>query len=248
MMNLKWLAIVALFFAALPAKAQTRTPETPKAPAPAQTLKTEKERTGYVIGCNQAKLLQGAGLDELDVDSFFKGFKDGYSGKDEKDYLITPPEMVEIIKEVNKVLREKAAAKLKAVADKNKEMAAQDMEKLKVAPNVISTGSGLLYKISAEGTGPKPTDEDTVLVNYTGTLIDKTKFDEGQAAEYQIGKIGTPGLKEAFKLMPVGSIWKIFVPPALGYGERAVTGPLGVTIPANSILVFDMELVAIKPR
>jgi FKBP-type peptidyl-prolyl cis-trans isomerase len=245
-MNLKWLAIVVMFFAALPAKAQIRTPETPKTPAQAQPLKTDKERTGYVIGFNQAKNLQSVGLEELDLDAFFKGFKDGYSGK-EKDYLLTPPEMGEIIKEINKGLKEKAEAKLKELAEKNRADGIKHLAEIKIAPDVISTGTGLLYKISAEGTGPKPTDEDTVMVNYKGTLFDGTKFVESTGTEVQIGKI-VPGLREALKLMPVGSIWKIFIPPDLGYGDAALTGPGGVTIPAYSVLIFDAELVAIKPR
>jgi FKBP-type peptidyl-prolyl cis-trans isomerase FkpA len=104
---------------------------------------------------------------------------------------------------------------------------------------VVETASGLQYKILKPGTGAaKPTDDDIVLVNYEGKLSDGTTFDASQQPTPMSLKRVVPGFAEGLKLMPKGSKYRFWIPPALGYGDK-VTGP----IPANSVLVFDLELL-----
>jgi FKBP-type peptidyl-prolyl cis-trans isomerase FklB len=114
----------------------------------------------------------------------------------------------------------------------------------KTREGVVALPSGLQYKILKQGTGDKPTLEDTVICNYKGTLINGTEFDasdkHGGAASFQVkGVIG--GWTEALQLMPVGSKWQLFVPSNLAYGPQ---GP--PDIGPNATLIFEVELVSIQ--
>ncbi len=111
-------------------------------------------------------------------------------------------------------------------------------------PGVLHTSSGLQYTILRTGKGPLPNVNSIVKVHYVGSLIDGTIFDSSierkSPAEFVVNSV-IKGWVEALLLMPVGSKWKITVPPYLGYGSKAV----GKLIPANSILEFELELISI---
>ncbi len=105
--------------------------------------------------------------------------------------------------------------------------------------SIIETASGVQYKVLKQGTGAaKPTDADVVLVNYEGKLENGTTFDKSEQPMPMQVKGVVPGFSEALKLMTKGAKYRVWIPPALGYGDK-VTGP----IPANSVLVFDLELL-----
>lgn len=112
------------------------------------------------------------------------------------------------------------------------------------ASGVVTTASGLQYKVLAAGqaSGAKPTDTDVALVNYEGKLLDGTSFDKSQRPTPMPVAAVVPGFSEALKLMPKGSRYRFWIKPSLGYGDK-VTGP----IPANSTLVFDVELLDFLP-
>ena len=97
-----------------------------------------------------------------------------------------------------------------------------------------------------EGNGPKPTATDTVKVNYAGTLIDGTEFDNsykrGQPIEFPLNRV-IAGWTEGVQLMPVGSKYKFYIPQQLGYGMRGAG-----TIPPGAALVFEVELLEIKGK
>jgi len=111
---------------------------------------------------------------------------------------------------------------------------------------IITTASGLQYEVVKEGTGPKPTINDTVKTNYHGTLIDGTVFDSsvdrGEPVEFPVGAV-IKGWTEALQLMSVGSKYRLYVPSDLAYGDRG-QGP----ITPNSALIFDLELLEIKGK
>lgn len=113
-------------------------------------------------------------------------------------------------------------------------------------PGVISTNSGLQYKVITEGKGPRPTAQDTVLVHYEGKLIDGTVFDSsysrGQPAAFPLNQV-IPGWTEGVQLMTVGSKYHFVVPPQLAYGAQGAGG----VIPPGAVLEFDIELLAVKP-
>jgi FKBP-type peptidyl-prolyl cis-trans isomerase len=121
---------------------------------------------------------------------------------------------------------------------------AEFLEKNKTRAGVKVTASGLQYEILVTGKGPKAKSTDTVVVRYHGTLVDGTVFDSsverGDTAEFAVTGV-IQGWVEALQLMAAGDKWKLYIPAGLGYGPRAAG-----KIPANSTLVFEVELVSIK--
>jgi FKBP-type peptidyl-prolyl cis-trans isomerase FkpA len=109
---------------------------------------------------------------------------------------------------------------------------------------VVTTPTGLKYKVLAPGRGGgRPADSDVTLVNYEGRLLDGTTFDKSQRPTPMPVTGVVPGFAEALKLMPKSAKYRFWIPAALGYGAEA-KGP----IPANSTLVFDVELLDFLPE
>ena len=112
---------------------------------------------------------------------------------------------------------------------------------------VVTTESGLQYKIIKAGKGEIPTKESTVKVHYKGTLIDGTEFDSSYSRK-EPAKFGVTnvikGWTEALQLMPVGSKWELYIPQELAYGERQS----GSHIKPFSALVFEVELLEIEKK
>ena len=113
------------------------------------------------------------------------------------------------------------------------------------APTRPRTASGLEYMVLKPGApgAARPTDTDVALVQYEGKLLDGTTFDKSERPTPMPVNAVVPGFSEALKLMSKGAKYRFWLPPALGYGDRAV-GP----IPANSTLVFDVELLDFLPE
>lgn len=127
----------------------------------------------------------------------------------------------------------------------NKEAATAFLEANKNEAGVIVTDSGLQYKVINSGSGDSPTRADTVSAHYAGRLLDGTEFDSsysrGEPLTIPVGAV-IKGWTEALTMMKVGDKWTLYIPPELGYGERGAGG----TIPPNSALIFDVELLEIK--
>ncbi len=103
---------------------------------------------------------------------------------------------------------------------------------------VITTASGLQYKVLKPGEGPSPTATDTALVKYKGTTRDGNVFDENEQTPMPVGGV-VPGFSEALQLMQKGGEYRIWIPSELGYGEQSP----GPELPANSVLIFDVTLL-----
>ena len=111
---------------------------------------------------------------------------------------------------------------------------------------MVTLPSGLEYQVLKIGSGPRPKLTDTVVCNYRGALIDGTEFDSsysrGEPAEFPVAGV-IKGWTEALQLMPVGSKWRLVLPADLAYGDKA----MGPKITPGSVLVFEVELLSIKP-
>jgi FKBP-type peptidyl-prolyl cis-trans isomerase len=170
----------------------------------------------------------------LDADAFKRGLADGDGGK----ALLTD-------QEIEQVFRAYQAKLMTKLLDKNKKEGEAFLAANKSKPGVKSLPSGLQYKVLKEGDGPSPKTTDAVKANYRGTLIDGTEFDssykKGVPIEFPVSRV-IKGWTEALQLMKVGSKWQLFIPAELAYGAQARP-----TIPPNSTLVFEVELVAIEP-
>jgi FKBP-type peptidyl-prolyl cis-trans isomerase len=230
-MNLKWLAIAIMFFAAAPTMAQEE-----------QALKTQKEKFSYAIGINAARNMQRQKLD-LDIEMLIKALRDAYQGN---TLAMSEDEVRTVLEAYQKEQVDKLAQAAKLAAEKNKKDGETFLAENKTKEGIVALDSGLQYKILKAGDGKMPTDEDTIEVNYRGTLIDGTEFDSsykrGQSTTFPL-KQAIPGWKVALKLMPVGSKWQLFIPAELAYGARGV----GQTIGPNATLIFEVELLSIKP-
>ncbi|MBM6575405.1 FKBP-type peptidyl-prolyl cis-trans isomerase [Microvirga sp. SRT01] len=112
------------------------------------------------------------------------------------------------------------------------------------ARGVVTTASGLQYKVLKPGAGAKPTDTDVALINYEGKLLDGSTFDKSQQPTPMPVSGVVPGFSEALKLMPKGAKYRVWLPAALGYGDKSPSP----AIPANSTLVFDIELLDFLPQ
>ena len=113
-------------------------------------------------------------------------------------------------------------------------------------PGVVTTASGLQYFIvkSGDPTGRMPVDGDTVSFHYEGKLTNGETFDSSLDGEPLSGEVNrfVPGFSEALKLMRPGDEWVVWIPPALGYGAKALPG-----IPPNSVLRFKLQLLSVTP-
>jgi FKBP-type peptidyl-prolyl cis-trans isomerase len=207
---------------------------------PAPTLDTQQKKVSYAIGLNLGKTLKAQQV-EADLDSLTRGVKDGIAGTSALDDKTIEATMDTFQKEMQ--------AKMTAQGQKNQDAGKAFLAETEKKPGVKKTASGLLYEIVKAGDGPKPTATDVVKVHYRGTLIDGKEFDSSykrnQPVTFPVNRVIT-GWNEALQLMPVGSKWKLYIPPELGYGAQ---GAAGGAIPPNSVLVFDVELLGIeKPQ
>ena len=148
------------------------------------------------------------------------------------------------MKEFNSRLEAQKAANQERLYGKNKEEGAAFLAENKTKEGVVELPSGLQYKVITMGTGEKPKPTSKVKVNYVGRLIDGTEFDSSykrkEPTSFKCNQV-IKGWTEALCLMPVGSIWELYIPYNLAYGERAAG-----KIPPFSTLIFTVELLDIE--
>lgn len=216
----------------------------------------DTDKVAYAIGVNVAKNVQHNidGLKQLgytlNSDAIARGLSETLAGKPamtDDQLKDTLTKFSQELEAKQKEMQEKAQAEEKAKAEENKTKGAEFLAANAKKDGWKVTKSGLQYKVLTEGKGPKPKESDTVKVHYTGTLIDGTKFDSSydrkEPAEFGVGQV-IKGWVEALQLMPVGSKYQLAIPAELAYGEAGRPG-----IPANSVLLFDVELLDIvKPE
>ena len=199
-------------------------------------LKTDKEKFSYALGMNFGGGLRSQGLD-LDPAMFARAFAEAFeTGKT----AMSGQEMEAVLTAAAQDLQSRQAEKDEKVKLDGENFLAEN----KTKEGVVTLPSGLQYKVLEQGTGDKPTLKDSVSCNYRGTLIDGTEFDasdnHGGPATFPLKGV-IRGWTEALQLMQVGSIWQLFVPSDLAYGEE---GPPGIG--PNATLIFEVELVSIQ--
>jgi FKBP-type peptidyl-prolyl cis-trans isomerase FklB len=226
---------------AAPAASPTPTAQPTATPNP--NFKSDKERQSYAVGMNIGESLHRQPV-ELDMDSLIKGLKESMAGG---KTLLTDEEAKAALTELGQQVRAKQEEKVKQAAETNKKEGEAFLAANKTKEGVVTTPSGLQYKILKAGTGPKPTASDKVSVNYKGTLINGTEFDSsykrGQPATFPVGQV-IKGWTEALQLMPVGSKWQLFIPADLAYGDRGAGSDIG----PGSTLIFEVELLSIEGK
>jgi len=203
------------------------------AAASAPILKTQLDSLSYSIGLSLANFYKQQNLTNINTAIVLRAVNDV---KNNKPLLNEQQAQTCVMNYMQKAQAEKAVG--------NKKLGQEFLTANAKKPGIVTTASGLQYQIVTQGTGPKPALTDQVRVHYRGTLIDGKVFDSsidrGQPVELSVNGV-IPGWTEALQLMPVGSTWKLFIPSDLAYGDRAA----GQSIPAGSVLVFDVQLLDI---
>jgi FKBP-type peptidyl-prolyl cis-trans isomerase FklB len=183
------------------------------------------------------KGLMGYANLRVDYDLIKQGIFDGMKGSES---VMKLKDAIEFLPKAIKKIEEK---RLTPGNRLNKIAGEEFLSKNKKRPGVKTTNTGLQYEIGNYGTGPFPTDSNTVKVRYNGTLIDGTPFDSLNSikpVEFPVNKV-IKGWSEALKLMPVGSKFKVYIPQELGYGFQEC----GIIKP-YSTLVIEIELLDIE--
>lgn len=213
--------------------------------------KTQKDKISYAMGADLGKQLRKSSV-EVDPSIFEQGLKDALSGN---KTLLTDEEILKILSDLGAELKKKEFTKRRGDVDTDVEaklLAASNAMKgnaflaaNKKKDGVVALPSGLQYKILKAAEGRKPTDGDTVVFHYKGSLIDGREFDNTYKTDKPVTravKSVLPGWKEALKLMPVGSKYQFVIPPELAYGATGASGGIG----PNTTLLFEVELLEIK--
>lgn len=175
-------------------------------------------------------------------DMVVKGIQDALAGQ----VQLTDDEMRQVITAFHQKVQAKQQEQQAKLSVEQMEKGKTYLDDNKKKDGVKITESGLQYRVLTQGDGAVPTDKDTVEVHYKGTLTDGTVFDSsydrGAPVKFPVNGV-IKGWVEALQLMPVGSKYELTIPAELGYGERGTP-----TIPPNSVLVFEVELLSIvKP-
>lgn len=226
--------------------------EEAKKEAAALNFEDETTKTSYVIGASAGSAM-ARNLETLDgtnitvnLDVLLQAYDEGLKGKSQMDETQLQTAMNDFRTKVNAVMqekRDKENAESLRIAEENKEKGAAFLTENKAKEGVVTTESGLQYKVITEGTGKSPVAADKVKVHYSGTLIDGTKFDSsydrGEPAIFGLGQV-IRGWTEGLQLMKEGGKTQFFIPADLAYG--ASPRP---TIPGNSVLIFEVELLEI---
>jgi FKBP-type peptidyl-prolyl cis-trans isomerase FklB len=205
-----------------------------------EVLKDETARINYSVGYQIGGDFRQQEV-EIRPEAVLRGIQDALS---DSGTLMTPEEMRKTMGDMGKHVAELKRKKMQQIGDyteKNKQFLVENGKK----PGVITTGSGLQYRVNKPGRGNPPGLTDRVMVHYRGRLITGTEFDSsykrGKPSIFQINKV-IKGWTEALQLMKRGDHWQLFIPAELAYGAKGS----GTTIPPNSTLIFDIEFISIQ--
>ena len=245
------LTVLALTGALL-AQAQQPPAATPAAPAASSAPKkpaasggehaagtdaasSQKSAASYSLGVSMGAQLRGNGVaaDAVNSQRLAQGVHDALTGK------------VKLTEADQNNIQALVRTSVEGAAEANHQAAAKFLAENGKKPGVITTASGLQYKVMAAGSGESPKANDEATVNYRGTLLDGTEFDSsykrGQPATFQVSRV-IPGWTEALQLMKPGAKYELFIPPQLAYDLRSRP-----PIPPGAMLIFEVELLSFKP-
>lgn len=203
------------------------------APALAQELKTEDDKTLYALGLLVSRSLVNFALTDAELATVLAGIGDGVRKKEQVDLQVYGPKVQAL-----------HSARVGAASESEKKAGEAFLAKAGTEPGATKTPSGLIMTILKTGTGPAPTANDTVKVHYHGTLTDGTVFDSSvqrnEPATFPLNRV-IACWTEGVQRMRVGGKSRLVCPPALAYGDQGAPP----RIKPGATLVFEVELLDI---
>jgi FKBP-type peptidyl-prolyl cis-trans isomerase FklB len=202
-------------------------------------FKNSTDSFSYALGVNVANNLKQQGIEQITYTAMQKAMEDVFK---KRTVALTD-------QQCNAVIQQKLQANAAQKSSGEKAKSAAFLAANKKRAGVITLPSGLQYEILKKGDSASvmPKLADTVVVNYAGTLIDGKEFDNsfkrGEPLTIPVARV-VSGWTEILQLMHIGDKMKVFIPSELGYGERGA----GADIPGGAALIFEMELLGIKPN
>ncbi|ENG2553423.1 FKBP-type peptidyl-prolyl cis-trans isomerase [Citrobacter farmeri] len=210
-------------------------------------FKNDDQKSAYALGASLGRYMENSLKEQeklgikLDKDQLIAGVQDAFADKSK----LSDQEIEQTLQAFEARVKASAQAKMEKDAADNEAKGKAFRTAFAKEKDVKTSSTGLLYKVEKAGTGEAPKDSDTVVVNYKGTLIDGKEFDNsytrGEPLSFRLDGV-IPGWTEGLKNIKKGGKIKMVIPPELAYSKTGVPG-----IPANSTLVFDVELLDIKP-
>lgn len=202
--------------------------------------KTEKERLSYAIGVNMGQSIAEI-KDDIDLSMLQKGMTDQVRGN---EMLVSTEEGQSLRRAFSEKLMTREQEKIIAEVKKNEEEGQAFLEENRTKEGVVTTESGLQYKVMKEGTGKTPKATDSVKVHYEGATLDGNVFDSSykrrKPETFVVGDV-IRGWTEGLQLMKEGGKYKLFIPPGLAYGPNGAGRDIG----PNETLIFDVELLEV---
>ena len=200
-------------------------------------LNSRMDSISYIFGASLGQNIRQSEIEDVNIDAVMSGVRNALES--DSNLRITMQDGDRLVRQFMQEKQVKAAAEGKKKADDYMASLANDK-------NLKKTDSGIYYEVLKEGTGPKPSETDNVRVHYEGKTTAGETFDSsyerGQPAEFPLNRV-IPGWTEIVQMMPVGSKWRVIIPPSLAYGERGSPPTIG----PNEVLIFQIELLDILP-
>ena len=212
--------------------------------ATAVELTSQAQKISYLMGLDNGNNIKSMDI-EFDAGAFQKGLETALEGGQpslSEEQIAAVIEKFEIdMKAKQEAMQAEQQQAMSVQSDGNAAEAAAFLAANGVKEGVVTTESGLQYRVLTEGAGAQPSVESTVEVHYAGRLLDGTEFDSsvkrGVPAQFGVTQV-IAGWTEALQLMPEGSKWELYIPADLAYGPGG-SGPIG----PNSLLIFEVELL-----
>lgn len=203
-------------------------------------LQDFKDSVSYAIGTDIAKNFKMNGI-EVNTEKLFAGMLDVMNGNDS---VISPDVFQKIMARFQQDLQKEKETQSIKETTMNKELGKKFLDENAKKEGVKTTASGLQYKVLRAAEGPKPNATSKVRVHYEGRLIDGKIFDSsyqrGESIAFGLNQV-IKGWTEGLQLMSVGSMYELYIPSELGYGDRSLQN-----IPGGSTLIFKVELLGIE--
>ena len=205
------------------------------------TPDTLSERASYAIGLDMGNSVEQMGGD-VDLDMLIQGLRDALG---EQEPQMDQQEIAEVMQEFFQQMQETNAVRQRDLMETNSQAGETFLAENRTKAGVVETPSGLQYEVLTEGTGLFPSATNQVTVHYEGRLLDGKVFDSSyerdEPATFRLNGV-IAGWTEGVQLMKVGSKFRFFIPPNLGYGENGAGGDIG----PNATLIFEVELLSIE--